>query len=193
MKQLIFKISVYAFTLTLFAVLGCSDQSASKQEFIAVYNEFATKTPSTLGEGTYPLTANFSTEDKGKEGMAQALVSLGFLSPVKQSEKDKTITFQLTEIGKKYYDATAQGFVWGRQNATAVSNIRTLTVNGQEIAYVTLTTTVTDIPDWAKQPVILANYPIVKETLNKNEFHFNATYKRYNNRWLLADAAPARD
>jgi hypothetical protein len=200
MKNVIVNVSICLLCMFIFSLAGCADNSANKQEFIAVYNEYSKHSPPALGEGVYPLTANFRTEDKGNEGKAQALVDIGFLRPdLKNSPStnkpvtfaDNIVTFHLTELGKKYYDTDVKGFSWGNHSAFSVSNFKILKSNGQKIAYVTLKTKIANIPDWAKQPIILANYPIVRETLNNNEFRFNAVYKLYNNRWLLAEVSEA--
>jgi hypothetical protein len=188
--------ALYIFVLLLtLNQLGCSDQNAAKQEFIAIYNEAVQKSPPALGEGVYPLTANFGGEDKGKDGLAQALVDVGLLKPdIKDSSAkppgsfaNSIVTFHLTELGKKAYDDNVRGFAWGRHSAISATNIKTVNANGQKTAYVALKTKIIDIPDWAKQPAILAGYPVVKETLDKNEFRFNAVYKSTNNKWVLTE------
>ncbi len=188
-------VSAVALTLS-----GCSEQGASKQELIAIYNDFAKKSPPALGEGIYPLTANFSTIDKGKEGKAQSLVDVGFLNSVRKkstsksshdSVTDNIVTYDLTEEGKKQYISNVNGFAWGYNSALSASNLKIVTASGQKTAFVTLKTKIINIPEWAKQPVILANYPIVKETLDKNEFYFNAVYKLDNGKWSLIEVVQA--
>ena len=201
MKQIITWLTFCSICVFVFNSLGCSDQNIPKQEFIAAYNEFAKNSPPALGEGVYPLTANFITDDNGKEGKAQALVFLGFLDPVsgnlsfnKQaySFADKVVTFHLTDLGKKYFNNNVHGFTWGHHVAYSVTKSKIVITNGQKTAFVTLKTRIIDIPDWAKQPVILGNYPIVKEALDKNEFHFNVVYKLNNDKWLLTGVEPSK-
>jgi hypothetical protein len=200
MNMKIARIVFYSFIIVTLAMSGCSDKSASKQEFIDIYNEFSKNSPPTIGEGVYPLTADFTTADKGKEGKAQALVDIGFLSPVNRKNSSKKepdtlinsiVTFQITELGNKYYDRNVSGFVWGYNSAYSVSNVKLVTSSGQKTAYVTLKTKIINIPNWAKLPVIQANYPLVKESLNKNDFLFNAVYKQINNKWSMIEANQA--
>jgi hypothetical protein len=198
MRINIARVSICIFFVFIFSLSGCADNKANKQEFIAVYNEYAKHSPPSLGEGVYPLTANFRTEDKGNEGKAKALVDIGFLRPdYKQKPSgsppvtfaDSIITFHLTELGGKYYNADVKGFSWGNHSAFSASNIKIVKNGGQKTAYVSLQTKIINIPDWARKSAILVNYPIVRETLDNNEFHFNAVYRLINNKWILAEVS----
>lgn len=200
MKKIIFQLAVCAIIYSAGILSGCSDKSISKEESIRIYNEFAFSAPPALGEGEYPLTANFSAEDKGKEAKAEALVNIGFLRPELKGDNttgtpasftDRTVTFHLTDLGRKYYNGNMYGFAWGRHSAFSASNIKTATASGQKIAYVTLKTKIIEIPDWAKQKLIVDNYPLVKEGLDSREYTINAVFKFTGNRWTLSEANQA--
>lgn len=197
MKKITAKIILCSLIIFSSLMSGCSDKSVSKEELIVIYNEFSKNAPPAIGEGEYPLTANFTTTDKGKDGKAQALVDVGFLKPVQGdnapgkkpvTSTDNIVTFYLTDQGKRYYDSNVKGFAWGYHSAFSASKLKIATTNGQKTAFVTLKTKIVNIPDWAKKPEILANYPIVKGTLDNNEFLLNAVYRFYNGRWALVEA-----
>lgn len=185
-------------TIMALCISACSNNvpTPSKPDLIAAYNDFAKISPPTLGEGDYPLTANFSKEDKGKEAAANALVEIGLIHEqsdsrpgrVVSSDKDKVKTYVLTERGKQFYNPKAHGFVWGYHSATdIVDTTGPVKTNGTNFLYVSFKTTIIDIPDWAKKRVITDNYPVVKTALQKNEFTFKATFKLVGKLWTLVE------
>jgi len=189
---------ISAITLFMASFLSsCSNNEPlpSKSALIAAYNDFARISPPTLGEGDYPLTANFSREDKGKESLAKALVKIGFIEQESSksdsklsSEKDDVKTYNLTARGKEAYDLRAHGFVWGYHNATNITRITGPTrKDGTDFLYVSFKTRIINIPEWAKTPIILDNYPIVKASIQKNEFTFHTTFKLVGKTWTMIE------
>lgn len=181
------------FSSVLFQSSCSKDKLPTKSELIAAYNEFAKISPPTLGEGDYPLTANFSREDKGKEHLANALVEIGFIQQQSSSSSDLTRNgnvkkYYLTKLGKENYDKNTRGFVWGHHSATDIIKVAgPFKINNSKLLYVSIRTKIVNIPEWAYKPVILDNYPIVKSALNNNQFIFNATFKYIGDTWTLVE------
>lgn len=200
MKIWIKYVIVSSVTVSLIVLLSACNSNIpmpSKAELIAAYNDFAKISPPTLGEGDYPLSANFSKEDKGKEALAKALVETGLIqeqnnSPADRrtlsSDNDNVKTYVLTARGKQFYNQQAHGFAWGRHTATdIVKTAGPVTQDGTRYLYVSFKTTIVDIPEWARNQVIVENYPVVKTALQKNEFTFKATFKLVDKLWTLVE------
>lgn len=160
-----------------FLVSGCSDpKAASESNFRqAIQSYLDTAYPKCYFTHAFPSSLKFDVGDT--RAVLQAMAKAGLVTEKEESRKELTdwngakkvivnSSFDLTDEGRKFYKADAVkslsgnsvgGFCFGKAKVESITQFtEPADAFGHRVSRVNYTYTVTDIPEWAKTPDMLA-------------------------------------